>query len=114
MKTDIQVLTLLNKRLAASKAASEEFAQAKRDDLKAKQDAEIAVMDEYARQVKTFPEEEISKAIEQAIHTVKAAARVNAGNILKELFRPGGMLDGIPAERSQVARMVQGKLETKP
>jgi uncharacterized protein len=99
--------------MAGSKAASEEFAQAERDDLKAKQDAEIAVMDEYAGQVETFAKEDISKAIEQAYQNVKDTAKVNAGLLLKELLRPGGTLDGKPVEKSQVAKMVQDMLKTK-
>ena len=113
IKTDVQVLALLKKRIASSKAASEEFAQAKRDDLKEKQDAEIAVMDEYAGQVETFAEADIAKAVEQAYETLKDAAKVNAGTVLKELLRPGGTLDGKPVEKSQVAKMVQDMLKTK-
>lgn len=99
--------------MAGSKAASEEFAQARRNDLKAKQDAEIAVMDEYAGQVDTFGEEEISKAIEQAFETLRGTAKTNAGMVLKELLRPGGTLDGKPVEKSRVAKMVDEMLETK-
>jgi uncharacterized protein len=113
IKTDIQVLALLRKRMAGSKAASEEFAQARRDDLKAEQDAEIAVMDEYASQVDTFGEEEISNAIEQAFETLKGTAKTNAGTVLKELLRPGGTLDGKPVEKSKVAKMVDEMLKTK-
>ena len=113
MRTDIQVLALLKRRVAASKVACEQFAQAKRDDLRAKQDAEIAVMDEYARQVKVFPEEDVTKAIEQAYQSLNDSMRVKAGNILNVLLRPGGSLDGKPIERSHVARMVQEMLKTK-
>lgn len=99
--------------MAGSKAASEEFAQAKREDLKAKQDAEISVMDEYAGQVETFTGEDISKAIEQAYQTLKDTAKLNAGMMLKELLRPGGTLDGKAVEKSEVAKMVQEMLKTK-
>lgn len=111
IKTDIQVLGLLRKRIARSKAASEQFAQAEREDLKAKQDAEIVVMDEYAGHVDTFPEEEIVKAIEQAYDIIKDTGEVQSGRIMKELFRPGAMLDGQPVEKPQVARMVQEMLK---
>jgi uncharacterized protein len=109
----VQVLALLRKRIIGSKAASEEFAQAKRDDLKEKQDAEIAVMDEYAGQVETFAEEDLSKAIEQAYQKLQDTAKVNAGTMLRELLGPGGTLDGKPVEKSQVAKMVQDMLKTK-
>lgn len=99
--------------MAGSKAASEEFAQNNRDDLKAKQDAEIAVMDEYAGQVETFAAEDIAKAVEKAYEALKGTITVNAGMILKELLRPGGSLDGKPVEKSQVAKMVQEMLKSK-
>ncbi|KAF7504045.1 hypothetical protein GJ744_002874 [Endocarpon pusillum] len=113
IKTDVQVLALLRKRLAGSKAASEEFAQAKRDDLKAKQDEEIAVMDEYAGQVETVAEEDIARAVEQAYQTLKDSAKLNAGMMLKELLRPGGLLNGKAVDGSRVAKMVQEILQTK-
>jgi len=109
----VQVLALLRKKLASSKAASEEFAQADREDLKAKQDAEILVMDEYAGQVEMFTEEDIVKAIEQAYQSLRETANVNAGLILRELLRPGGTLDGKAVEKSQVAKMVQEMLKTR-
>jgi uncharacterized protein len=113
IRTDVQVLALLRKRLAGSKAASEEFAQANREDLKSKQDAEILVMDEYAGQVAKFSEEDIVKAIEQAYQSLSQTANVNAGIILRELLRPGGALDGKAVEKSQVAKMVQEMLKTR-
>ncbi len=107
------MLALFRKRLSSSRSASEEFAQAKRDDLKEKQDAEIAVMDEYAGRIETFAEEDISKAIKEAYQSLKGTAKINAGMVLKELLRPGGTLDGKPVEKSQVATMVQEMFKTK-
>lgn len=107
------MLALLRKRLAGSKAASEEFAQAKRDDLKAKQAEEIAVMDEYAGQVETVTEEDIARAVEQAYQTLKDTAKLNAGMMLKELLRPGGLLNEKAVDGSRVAKMVQEILQTK-
>lgn len=113
MKTDVQVLALLRKRLAGSKAASDEFALAKRDDLQAKQDAEIAVMEEYAARVETYADEDISKAIEKTYHDLKGTVSLNPGVILKELLRPGGTLDGKAVEKAKVARMVSAMLKYK-
>lgn len=113
IRTDVQVLALLKKRIAASRSACEEFAQAERDDLMAKQHAEIAVMDEYARQVKVFPEEEIAEAIEQAYQGLDEERRGKAENILNALLRPGGSLYGKPIDKSQVVRMVKDMVKTK-
>jgi uncharacterized protein len=108
----MQVLSILRKKLSASKAASQEFADAKRDDLKQKQDAEIAVLDEYAGQVETFSEDRISEVVEEVVKTMEgsSSAKVNAGLVLKELFKPGGALQDKPVEKAQVAAIVKRRL----
>jgi uncharacterized protein YqeY len=108
----MQVLSILRKKLSASKTASQEFADAKRDDLKQKQDAEIAILDEYAGQVETFSEDRISEVVEEVVKTMEgsSSAKVNAGLVLKELFKPGGALQDKPVEKAQVAAIVKRRL----
>ena len=111
IRTNMQVLSILRKKLSASKVASQEFAKANRDDLKQKQDAEIAVLDEYAGQVEIYSEERISEVIEEVVRSMEAAgAKLNAGLVLKELFRPGGALEDKPVEKAQVAAIVKRRL----
>jgi uncharacterized protein YqeY len=107
----MQVLSILRKKLSASKTASQEFADAKRDDLKQKQDAEIAILDEYAGQVDTFSEDRISEVVEEVVKTMEgSSAKLNAGLVLKELFKPGGALQDKPVEKAQVAAIVKRRL----
>jgi uncharacterized protein YqeY len=107
----MQVLSILRKKLSASRTASQEFAEAKRDDLKQKQDAEIAVLDEYAGQVETFSEDKVSEIVEEAVNLMEGtSARLNAGLVLKELFKPGGALEDKPVEKAQVAAIVKRML----
>ena len=107
----MQVLSILRKKLSASKTASQEFAHAKRDDLKEKQDAEIAVLDEYAGQVEIFSEERISEVLEEVMRSMEGtSAKLNAGLVLKELFKPGGALVDKPVEKAQVAAIVKRRL----
>jgi uncharacterized protein YqeY len=107
----MQVLSILRKKLSASKTASQEFADAKRDDLKQKQDAEIAVLDEYAGQVETFSEDRISEVVEEVVKTMEgSSAKLNAGLVLKELFKPGGALQDKAVEKAQVAAIVKRRL----
>jgi uncharacterized protein YqeY len=107
----MQVLSILRKKLSASKTASQEFAEAKRDDLKQKQDAEIAVLDEYAGQVETFSEDRISKAEEEVVKSMEGtSAKLNAGLVLKELFKLGGALEDKPVEKAQVAAIVKRRV----
>ena len=111
IRTNIQVLSILRKKLSASKTASQEFAEARRDDLKQKQDAEIAVLDEYAGQVETFSEDKILAVVEEAVKAIEGSgAKLNAGIVMKELFRPGGGLDDKPIEKAQVAAIVKRRL----
>ena len=109
----MQVLSLLRKKAQASKTASQEFAEAKRDDLKQKQDAEIAILDEYAGEVETMSEDDISQAVGEAVKSMESSgAKMNAGMVLKELFKSGGRLEDKPVEKAQVAAIVKRRLST--
>ena len=102
-KTDLQVLSLLRKRSAASRDAAQQFAHANRDDLKQKQHAEAAVLDEYAGQVESVAEEDIEKIVAGVVQQVlKDNQNPTIGLVMKELFRKGGSLDGKPVERAKV------------
>lgn len=111
IKTDIQLLSLLRKRASGSQTAADQFGQANRNDLKEKEEAEIAVLREYAESVQTTSDEEIRQAAEDAISALQAEGkRVDRGNVLKTLFAPEGNLHGKPAEKAEVARVVQSLL----
>jgi uncharacterized protein len=102
------LLALIRKRTAAAKDARQQFVDANRQDLKDKEDAQIAVLEEYAGQVATISVDEIRGAISQAIEQVKGQGKkVEVGSVLKALFSPGGLLDGRPAERAEVARIAK-------
>lgn len=108
IQTDLQLLSLIKKRAAASKDAAQQFLQADRPDLKEKEDAQIAVLEGYAGQVQTTPIEEIQSAVSQVISQLQNdGKKADVGNVLKTLFAPGGLLDGKPAEKAEVARVVK-------
>jgi uncharacterized protein YqeY len=108
IQTDLQLLSLIKKRTAASKDAAQQFLQADRPDLKEKEDAQIAVLEGYAGQVQTTPIEEIQSAVSQVISQLQNdGKKADVGNVLKTLFAPGGLLDGKPAEKAEVARVVK-------
>ena len=107
----MQVLSLLRKKAASSKQASQEFTDAKRDDLAQKQNVEVAILDEYAGEVETISEDDVSKAVEEAVKSMEVSgAKINAGMVLKELFKPGGSLTEKPVEKAQVATIVKRRL----
>ncbi|OJJ42698.1 hypothetical protein ASPZODRAFT_125074 [Penicilliopsis zonata CBS 506.65] len=108
IQTDLQLLSLIRKRTAASREAGEQFAAADRADLKEKEDAQVAVLEEYAGQVETMDVAEIEAIVAQQIAALKDTdKKVEVGAVLKALFAPGGALDGKPAERAVVARIAK-------
>lgn len=112
IRTDLQVLALLRKKAAQSRDASNQFADAKREDLKAKEDAQADVLNEYIGEVEVMPEEEVNQVVQDTIEKLKATTQnLKAGQVLQKLFGPGGMLDGKPVEKGPVAQMVARALK---
>ncbi|MCJ1478532.1 hypothetical protein MMC13_007212 [Lambiella insularis] len=110
-KTDIQILSLLRKRAAASKAAAQEFGAAKREDLRDKEEAQIAILEEYASGVETVGEDQIIEVAARVVGQMRTEGQtVNLGTVLKTLVGAGGELDGKPVEGAKVARIVKGML----
>lgn len=113
IKDNMQMLALLRKRRAASKSAAAEFLENKREDLSQKQEEEIAILDEYANQVKVMSEEETAKYVDEAISSIEGGeGKLNAGAVLKELLKTGGSLEGKPVDKSVVARLVKQRLDS--
>ena len=111
IKTNIQLLALLRKRTAASRAAAAEFSAANRTDLKDKEEAQIAVLEEYAGGVEIIGEEEITRIVSDAIGKMRTEGqKVDTGTVLKCLLAPGGAFEGKPVEKGEVARVVKGMI----
>ncbi|MCJ1295887.1 hypothetical protein MMC34_007452 [Xylographa carneopallida] len=110
-KTDIQLLSLLKKRATASKAAAQEFAMARRTDLKNKEEAQVAVLEEYASIVETVALDEVMQAITKVLEKMRTdGVAVNTGSVLKATIGVGGALDGKAVEKAEVARIVKEML----
>jgi uncharacterized protein YqeY len=108
IQTDLQLLSLIRKRVAAAKEAANQFAEADRPDLKEKEDAQVAILEEYAGKVETMSLEDIKAVVSQEVSKLKEAGKkVEVGGLLKSLFAPGGALDGKPAERAEVAKIAK-------
>lgn len=111
VKTDMQMLSLLRKSAAASKAASEEFASQGRADLKEREEAQIAVLEEYAGGVAMISEEEVKKTAEETRQAMVAEdVKVDKGSLLRRLIGQGGVFDQKPVDRAMVAKVVQSTL----
>lgn len=109
VKTDMQLLSLLRKRAASAKAASDEFKTAGRQDLVEQEEKQVEVLNEYAGGVETMPQDKIRDIVMKTVEEAKAqeGSKVNIGEVLKKLLGPGGSLDGKPVEKKEVAGIVK-------
>ena len=111
IRTDLQVLALLRKRAAAARSAADEFAVAKRDDLKQKEEAQAMVLEEYAGEVATVGAEEIEKGVRETIEKMKTEGlRLDIGSLRKAIMGEGGLLHGRPVEMKDLVKRAQAVL----
>ncbi|RDW92167.1 hypothetical protein BP5796_01561 [Coleophoma crateriformis] len=105
--TDMQMLALIRKNANASRAASEEFKAAGRQDLAEKEESQLKIMDEYAGSVEVMGEDEIRSTIKATVDTMKSeGTKLQMGDVLKKVFSPE-VLGGKPVEKGDVAKMVK-------
>lgn len=111
IKSDMQLLSLLRKRAAASKAAASEFQTAGRADLREKEEAQSSVLEEYAGGVEVVGEDEIKRVVTERIQYLKSEGmKLDIGSVTKALLGPGGDFDGKPVERGDVAKEIKAVL----
>ena len=110
-KTDVQVLSLLRKRVASSMEAAKEFGSNHRQDLQEKELAQVAVLEEYASEVKTISIDEITDSIQKTLSAIRSERKtINAGTVMKEIIGPHGLLNGKPVESGEVARIIKSMI----
>ncbi|MCJ1452140.1 hypothetical protein MMC28_002482 [Mycoblastus sanguinarius] len=109
--TDSQMLNIIRKHVKSSEAAAGEFSNAKRDELKDREVAQIAVLQEYMKDSDIMGEEDVTKAIQDVIGNMRTDGKqVTGGSVMKALVGPGGSLDGQLVDKKDVARLVQGMI----
>ncbi|KAB8303433.1 hypothetical protein EYC80_004859 [Monilinia laxa] len=107
INTDMQMLALLRKSANASRAASEEFKAAGREDLVEKEESQLKVLEEYAGSVETVGEEEIRSTVKELVNSMKAnGAKMQMGDVLKRVFTPE-VLGEKNVEKGEVAKIVK-------
>ena len=106
------MLKIIQRRVKSSEAAVEEFQSAKRDDLKDREAAQIAVLEAYIDS-NVMGENDITRAIQDAIGRMRSEEKiVNQGSVMRSLVGPGGTLENRPVDRQIVSRLVKG--ESRP
>jgi len=107
VNTDMQVLALLKKNASASRAASEEFKGAGRQDLADKEDTQLQIMEEYVGSVEVMGEQEIRTAVRGVLDAMNSdGSQIREGDVLKKVFS-ADVLGGKPVEKKDVAKMVK-------
>lgn len=101
------MLALLRKSANASRAASEEFKAAGREDLVEKEEQQLKVLEEYAGGVETVGEDEIRNTVKELVNSMKTeGVNMQMGDVLKRVFAPG-VLGGKNVEKGEVAKIVK-------
>lgn len=106
--TDKTVYSVMELRIKQAKTAAAEFENAKRDDLKEKEEAQINIIQEYLNEKETFTDEEISNAAIKVMKMIEEDGRkVTMGKVINGLVKIGGPFDGKPVEMATVTRIVR-------
>ncbi|OKL57129.1 hypothetical protein UA08_07485 [Talaromyces atroroseus] len=114
IQTDVQLLSLIEKKIAGAKDAADMFATANRSDLKEKEEAQIAVLEEYASQIDRLSTEDIRAAVSEVISQLQSEnSKITVGILLKNLLSPGKLLDGKPAAKSDIVQVINELLPEK-
>ena len=103
------MLHIVRKRVKSSEAAVEEFRNAKRDDLKDREVAQIAVLEAYIGESSSMGEDEIKRAIQDVVGRMRSEEKtVNQGSVMKSMVGPGGSLQDHLVDKQVVAKLVKG------
>ncbi|KAI9670948.1 MAG: hypothetical protein M1831_005033 [Alyxoria varia] len=109
INTDIQLLGVLRKRVRASQDAAEELGANGRQEMKVKEEEQIAVLEEYASSVQTVSDDEIRERVGQVMNELAMEVKegkAKKGEAMKRLLGPGGVFEGKPVEKKDVVNIV--------
>lgn len=105
INTDMQMLALLRKSAAQSKAAADEFRKNGREDLAGKEETQVGVLEEYVGGVEVVGGEEIRSVVEGVVAGLEGGGtEAKIGDVLKGAFAEFGEKN---VERAEVARVVK-------
>jgi len=108
---DLAILHIINKTRKKSEESIMEARAAARNDLVEKEQAQLGVLDEYAKLVDTVDAAEVVQVVESVIDKLKSeGARTAIGDVIKAVTKE---LEGRPVVRSLVAKAVSEALAKK-
>ena len=109
ISTDIQLLGILKKKIRASQDAAEELGANGRQEMKAKEEQQVTILEEYASSVQTVSEDEIREKVGQVVNELAMEGKegkAKKGEAMKRLLGPDGVLEGKPVEKKDVVKIV--------
>ena len=111
VSTDSHLLRIIQKRIKNSREVILQFEEAKRDDLKEKENAQIRVLEEYIQNSGIMSEEDVTKAIQGTIGAMRTKGqKTDKASVMKNLLGPGGALENELVDKKEVARLADGML----
>lgn len=112
IKTDVQLVQLLRKTARGNQEAAEEARAAGREDLIAKEEAQVKIIDEYIADsgVQTLGKDEMRAIVEKVIIEIKNEGvdeKRISGELFKRLMVKDGPLDGKEVDRAEIAQIAK-------
>ncbi|KAL7270990.1 hypothetical protein RUND412_006277 [Rhizina undulata] len=105
--TDLHILAIINKTKTKSLASISEFRAAGREDLVAKEEGQVVVLEEYVKKVATVGREEIETVVRGV---VEGGMGGNMGEVIKEVLK---VMEGKPVVKAEVAAVVKNVMTAK-
>jgi uncharacterized protein len=111
IKTDVQLVDLLQKSARKAQEAAAEARGAGREDLAEKEESQQRIFEEYAAGsgVKEMGEAELRELIESTKATLVAEGvkkELMGQQMIKRLLAPGGLLEGVSVDKKMAAKMI--------
>ena len=115
IQTDIELLSLLQKRAREAKAAAVEFDLADRKEMQEKEIAQSEIFEEYAARVDVVGDDEMRQAIADGVPVLSEKRHTPAKGtdlaiMLRYLVGPQGILSGKPVDRARLTELARVKL----
>jgi uncharacterized protein len=109
IRTDAQLVALIRKTQKASQDAVADFKAANREDLAAKEEEQIRIMDEYisGSGIQVLGEAELRAFIQEAVEQAQSAGIAAKGMMGEVMKRLTTVLDGKDVDKKELSKLVK-------
>lgn len=103
IETDAAFYSLLQKRIKSASTAIEEFQQAKREDLVAKEEEQVEVLKSFVDRIPKVAETEIDELVKGALEKLEEGKR-NVGSVMGKVM---GGIKGRPVDTGYLTKKIE-------